>query len=109
VTTAAFQRTPGRITVVDYWATWCQPCAVIDRALAAAAPRWGADVHVVKIDATEWPGDTAPALPAGADGLPAVEIFDATGARHLLLRGEDALRVVAEVDRLRAIVTQPRK
>lgn len=104
-----FQPTPGRITVVDYWATWCKPCAQITRALEAAAPRWGADVHIVKIDATAWPGDAAPALPAGAEGLPAVEIFDATGARHVLLLGEDALRSVDEVERLRATATQSRK
>jgi thiol-disulfide isomerase/thioredoxin len=90
----------GRITVVDYWATWCEPCREITRVLAAAATRWP-DVTIIKVDATAWPGDGAPALPAGASGLPAVEVFDASGKRRVLLLGQDALRVVDEVDALR--------
>lgn len=89
----------GRITVVDYWATWCKPCGEISRALAAAASRWP-DVVIVKVDATAWP--EGPSLPTGATGLPVVEVFDESGKRRLLLLGRDALRVVDEVDGLRA-------
>ncbi len=88
----------GRITVVDYWATWCKPCGEISSALAVAASRWP-DVVIVKVDATEWPD--GPSLPTGATGLPVVEVFDASGKRHALLLGRDALRVVDEVDALR--------
>lgn len=101
-----FAAPAGQITVVDYWATWCAPCVEITRLLEAATPRWP-DVKIVKVDATAWPNDGAPALPEGAAGLPVVEIFDATGRRHVLLRGTDALRVVDEVDRLRT--SSPRK
>jgi thiol-disulfide isomerase/thioredoxin len=103
----AIDRAPpptGQITVVDYWATWCAPCLEISRSLEAAAPRWP-DVRIVKVDATAWPGDGAPALPTGATGLPAVEVFDRTGVRIALLIGADALRVVEIVDRLRATPT----
>jgi thioredoxin 1 len=89
------------ITVVDYWATWCAPCKRIDASLEAARARWP-DVRIVKIDATEWPGDSAPSLPAGVTGLPAIEVFDATGARVALLVGEAALDIVSTVDALRA-------
>lgn len=91
----------GRITVVDYWAPWCMPCEEISRLLEAAAPRWP-DVRIVRIDATDWPGDGAPSLPRGVEGLPAIEIFDENGARQALLVGPDALRVVEHVDALRA-------
>lgn len=90
-----------QITVVDYWATWCAPCTEISRALAAAASRWP-DIRIIKIDATAWPGDDAPVLPAGAQGLPVIEIFDSTGTRIELLTGANALRVVEVVDRLRS-------
>lgn len=93
-------RNLGQITVVDYWATWCAPCVEISRSLEAAASRWP-DVRIIKVDATEWPSDTAPQLPAGATGLPAIEIFDQAGTRVMLLVGSAALRVVETVDNLR--------
>ncbi len=100
---AATQTLPvtGQLTVVDYWATWCVPCVEISRSLAGAAPRWP-DVKIIKVDASEWPSDTGPALPAGATGLPAIEIFDRAGVRVVLLVGAAALRVVEAVDKLRS-------
>lgn len=105
---ARYRPPPGRITVVDYWATWCAPCAEISRRLEAAAARWP-DVRIVKIDASRWPADDAPALPAGVAELPAIEIFDGAGARRALLVGPEALRVIEHVDALRAgrTITRP--
>jgi thiol-disulfide isomerase/thioredoxin len=91
----------GRMVVVDYWATWCKPCAQIDADLRAAQARWG-DVQIERIDATEWPDPAAPALPVGASGLPVVEIYDASGQRTHLLVGTDATRVVEIVDSIRS-------
>jgi thiol-disulfide isomerase/thioredoxin len=90
----------GQLTVVDYWATWCAPCTTISRVLDEASVRW-TDVRIIKVDATEWPSETSPALPAGATGLPVIEIFDRAGRRARLLVGEDALSVIEEVDKLR--------
>ncbi|MFN0246701.1 MAG: TlpA family protein disulfide reductase [Kofleriaceae bacterium] len=91
---------PGRITVVDYWATWCTACKQIHADLEAARARWP-DVTIERVDATEWPGPTAPTLPAGVTGLPAIEVFDRKGVRTHLLVGPDASRIVEIVDQLR--------
>ncbi len=102
--TPVIRPTAGKITVVDYSATWCAPCADIERDLAAAEPRWP-DVKIVSIDASNWPDASAPRLPDGATGLPVVEIFDQNGRRLALLLGEAARNVVQRVDEFR--VTQP--
>lgn len=98
---ARYQPPPGQLTVVDYWADWCAPCVEISRDLERAAGRWP-DVRIVRIDASHWPADDAPALPRGAGGLPAIELFDETGARLALLVGPDARQVIERVDALRA-------
>ena len=41
---------PGKITVFDYWATWCKPCLELGRALDDIVQRHPADVVVHKID-----------------------------------------------------------
>jgi thiol-disulfide isomerase/thioredoxin len=90
----------GRITVVDYWATWCKPCVQIEAALDGAAPRWP-DVQITRVDATEAADAGGPRLPAGVSGLPVVEIYDVDGRRVHLLVGPEASRVVELVDALR--------
>jgi thiol-disulfide isomerase/thioredoxin len=89
----------GTITVIDYWASWCAPCREVERLLDAAAPRWP-DVRIVRVDVTT-PPDGTNGLPSGASGLPAIEIFDDTGARWALLFGDEALQVVDRIEALR--------
>lgn len=92
--------TLGQITIVDYWATWCAPCETITKLLDEAEPTW-TNVDIKKVDATGWP-DNGVELPEGAEGLPAIELFDAEGKRTHLLIGPDALKVVDIVNAMRA-------
>ena len=89
----------GKITIVDYWATWCAPCKDIDALLEQAKGGWP-DVVIKKVDASAYP-DSAITLPAGASGLPVVEIFDAAGRSQYILLGPDALKVVDIVNAMR--------
>ena len=45
----------GHITVVDFFATWCQPCRQAHKDLAALAQTFGGDVTVLLVDVAEEP------------------------------------------------------
>lgn len=85
---------PGRVTVLDFWATWCHPCAHVDellRDLAAEHP----ELAVRRAEAPD--ANCALVRDHLADDarLPQVWIFDAQGRRTDRLVG-------ASVDEIRA-------
>lgn len=95
---------PGKITVIDYWATWCHPCEHIDkrlRSLASEHPRLAVRrVEVVDADSPvveQHLGDEGVSLPV-------VWIFDADGKRiHNLVGTAEA--EVAKI--LQGLLRQP--
>ena len=69
---------PGRITLVDYWATWCAPCAKLDRALTAFHQD-RPDLAIVRVDASEWQQPEMDRLLPAVPGLPVLDIYGADG------------------------------
>ncbi len=69
---------PGKITIVDYWATWCGPCKKLAPQVEAfAAGR--KDVVLRKVDATNWGVvEMGEHLPAVA-GLPVLDVYGRDG------------------------------
>jgi thioredoxin 1 len=58
--------------LVDFWATWCQPCKMLDPLVKQLANDWQGKVKVVKLNADENPEITAK---YGVMGLPTLLLF----------------------------------
>jgi thioredoxin 1 len=58
--------------LVDFTATWCGPCKMVDPIVKQLADEWGAKAKVVKIDADQNPNVLAR---YGVMGLPTLMLF----------------------------------
>jgi cytochrome c biogenesis protein CcmG, thiol:disulfide interchange protein DsbE len=47
----------GKAVVLNFWASWCDPCKKEAPALQAAAKRWGKQVVVLGVDVNDFRGD----------------------------------------------------
>jgi thioredoxin 1 len=58
--------------LVDFWATWCQPCKMLDPLVKQLADEWQGKVKVVKLDADQNPNLL---MKYGVMGIPTLLLF----------------------------------
>ena len=81
----------GALTLVDYSASWCEPCRRLEPMLAAFE-RENPRVVVKRVDASDWSVEAMDAALPGATGLPVLEIFRADGRKVTRLVGEEVFK-----------------
>ncbi len=86
----------GKVTIVDYWATWCGPCMKLGPRLEEFAKARG-DVVIARVDATEWAKPQWDKYLPGVAGLPVLDVFGVDGKLVKRLVGAEAEAFEAQV------------
>jgi thiol-disulfide isomerase/thioredoxin len=81
-----------KITVVDFSATWCEPCRKLDEHMNAIVAK-RSDVAYRKLDVADWDSPLAQHYLRKVTALPYVMVFDKRGAKTAEISGLDVKRL----------------
>lgn len=94
----------GKITIIEFWATWCKPCEPFKKELAALHKKHGDDVHIIAMS-TE-PEETLLAA-VEKDAMPYMVASDESEKVHdtYFVRGIPLVIILDEEHRVRKVIT----
>ncbi len=84
-----------KLVLVDFTATWCQPCKMIDPIVKQLAQEWDGKVKVVKLDADANPGVL---MQYGVLEIPTLMLFKAGEIKERVTGYQPKDKLVAKVN-----------
>lgn len=89
---------PGKVTLVDFSAIWCEPCRSLEEHVGALAAK-RQDLAYRKLDVGDWDSPLARHYLAQVPSLPYVIVYSKSGQRLDAFAGLDLKRLDADIDR----------
>jgi thiol-disulfide isomerase/thioredoxin len=95
---------PGKVTIFDFWATWCEPCKTLEPALVEIARKYPDVVAIRRVDALDWDSEAvAKYLTPGGFNLPHLKVFDPSG-KMVLEKGAEPGKLDELIEAVRKTV-----
>jgi thiol-disulfide isomerase/thioredoxin len=89
---------PGKVTLVDFSAIWCEPCRSLEEHVASLATK-RSDLAYRKLDVGDWDSPLARHYLVQVPSLPYVVVYSRAGQRIDAFSGLDLARLDADIER----------
>lgn len=91
----------GKVTVVDFYAVWCEPCRKVDEHMKQVLTTQP-DVALRKVDVVDWDSAVAKQHLQGVPNLPYVIVFGPSGKQVAAISGLELEQLDAAIEKARS-------